>query len=367
MADHELVQRAKHLVDRLSQKPRFAGSPEEAAARVVCRSELERAGFVCTEKPLEYSQWPGKWGVPSAAVLQTATILLVARVATRSDPLIALVIGAVLYVALTFATADAKRRWITRLPVQRAKSVNLEAGRGNPTVWLVAHLDSKSQTVPMLIRIASSVGMTAVTIVAAVVLLLSLPGDRNATTIWRVIESSALIVALPSILCWVRNGSRGAVDNASGVAAVLLAAQSLSSPRDLGVLITSGEELGLAGARVWAARAQPGIVALNCDTVDDVGAWRLMHSGPLPPRIGAAARLISSSTVPNLAIGRMVPGILADSMAFADRGIEAVTLSRGALSTLARIHTRRDNSNELTGNGVADASMLLTALTKELA
>jgi len=65
-------------------------------------------------------------------------------------------------------------------------------------------------------------------------------------------------------------------------------------------------------------------------------------------------------------MGRLIPGILADSVAFADVGIEAVTLSRGTLSTLARIHTRRDTSNTLTGVGVAEASALLTALAKEL-
>jgi hypothetical protein len=53
-------------------------------------------------------------------------------------------------------------------------------------------------------------------------------------------------------------------------------------------------------------------------------------------------------------------------MAFADRGIEAITLSRGTLSTLARIHTRRDNSNALTGQGAAEASVILSALAKEL-
>jgi hypothetical protein len=272
-----------------------------------------------------------------------------------------------LYVALLFASADAKRRWITALPFQRAGSVNLEAKRGNPSVWLVAHLDTKSQTVPMLMRIASSIGIMAVTLVATAVLLLSLPGDRDASAMWRAIEISALIVALPSILCWVRNRSPGAVDNASGVAAVLLAAASLSSVHDLGVLITSGEELGLAGARVWAANARPGLVALNCDTVDDNGGWRVMYAGAIPARIRVAAEAISSSTVPKPALGRMIPGILADSMAFADRGIESVTVSRGTLSTLARIHTRRDNSNAFTGSGVAEASALLAALTRELA
>jgi acetylornithine deacetylase/succinyl-diaminopimelate desuccinylase-like protein len=367
MADHELVQRAQDLVERLSRKPRFAGSPEEAEARALCKGELVRAGFECVERPFEYSQWPGRWGVPVAAGFQTAIIFIVARTAVRQGPLLALIAGAVLYVALLFASADAKRRWITVLPFQRAGSVNLEAGRGSPSVWLLAHLDSKSQTVPMLVRIASSMGMAAVPLLATAVLLFSLFADRNAVTAWRAIEVSTLIVALPSILCWVRNRSPGAVDNASGVAAVLLAAQSLSSVRDLGVLITSGEELGLAGARVWAAKARPGIVALNCDTVDDAGRWRLMYTGSVPARIKVAVEAISSSTVPKPAIERMIPGILADSMAFADKGIESVTVSRGTLGTLARVHTQRDNTSAFTGTGIAETSVLLAALTRELA
>jgi acetylornithine deacetylase/succinyl-diaminopimelate desuccinylase-like protein len=367
MADHELIQRAKDLVDRLSQEPRFAGSEEETKARALCRAELERAGFECVERPFNYSQWPGRWGVPVAAAVQTATIFIVSRTAMHQGPLVALIAGAALYVALVFASADAKRRWITALPFQRADSVNLEAGRGNPSVWLVAHLDSKSQTVPMLTRIASSIGMTAVTLLATAVLLFSLRGDPDVSAMWAAIEISAVIVALPSILCWVRNQSPGAVDNASGVAALLLAAGSLSSVRDLGVLVTSGEELGLAGARVWAAKARPGIVALNCDTVDDNGGWRVMYTGAIPVRIRAAAEAVSWLSGSKSAIRRFIPGIMADSMAFADRGIESVTVSRGTLSTLARIHTRRDNSNAFTGSGVAEASVLLAALTRELA
>jgi hypothetical protein len=363
MVEQELVQRAKDLVKRVSRKPRLAGSQEEAEARALCKRELESVGFECIERPFQYSQWPGRWGIPVAAAVQTAIILIVARTAMHQRPLVALMVGAALYVALLFASADARRRWITGLPVQRASSVNLEARRGNPAVW---HLDSKSQTVPMLIRIASSIGITAVTLAATAVLLLSLRGDRDPGGLWRAIEISALIVALPSILCWVRNQSPGAVDNASGVAAVLLAARSLSSVPDIGVLITSGEELGLAGARVCAEKAPSGIVALNCDTVDDRGDWRMMYTGAIPNRIRVAAEAISSSTVPRPAMGRMIPGILADSMAFADRGIESVTVSRGTLSTLARIHTRRDNSNVLTGSGVAEASVLLAALTREL-
>jgi hypothetical protein len=64
--------------------------------------------------------------------------------------------------------------------------------------------------------------------------------------------------------------------------------------------------------------------------------------------------------------GRLIPGILADSVAFADLGIPAVTVSRGTLLTLARIHTRRDNSTVMTGTGVAAGYALLSALARDL-
>jgi hypothetical protein len=279
--------------------------------------------------------------------------------------------GAVLLTILFFINADAKRRWIVGLRFQRTRSVNLEARRGDPTVWLIAHLDSKSQTVPMLVRIGSSVALAAITFFALVLLTVSAFGLAADSSVWLGVQLAAIIAALPVIFCFVRNDSAGAVDNASGVVAVLLASQS-SAARDLGVLVTSGEELGLAGARAWTADRRQGepstrlLRVLNCDTVDDAENWRSMYTGTKPREIAAAVESVASRLGVPLSMRRFIPGILADSMAFADRGIEAVTLSRGTLSTLARIHTRRDNSNALTGQGAAEASVLLSALAKEL-
>jgi Zn-dependent M28 family amino/carboxypeptidase len=225
----------------------------------------------------------------------------------------------------------------------------------------------------MLIRIASSVALAAIIALSAVVLLVSLLGLNSAERLWPALEIAAVVAAVPSLFCFVRNKSDGAVDNASGVVAVLLAPESASAPSDLGILITSGEELGLAGARAWARvhagrdSGDSGITVLNCDTVDDAGDWRCMYTRPRPRRIAAAAESTATRLGIRLPMGSLIPGILADSMAFADLGIEAVTLSRGTLSTLARIHTRRDNSNALTAKGAAEASVLLSALAKELA
>jgi hypothetical protein len=367
MAHPELDQRAKTLLTDLSRAPRFAGSSEESEARQLCRAELERAGFECRELPFEYSEWPGRWGPPVAAAFQALTILAVAHMADHHGPLVALVTGAAMLTALMLASSDVRRRWIARFPLQRARSANLEARRGIPRVWLVAHLDSKSQTVPILVRIASSVVLAIVMALSLIVLLVSLVGLNLADTVWHTLALAAVLGALPSMLCFVGNHSNGAVDNASGVVAALLASQSASAPGDLGILITSAEELGLAGARAWALTAQPEISVVNCDTVDEAGQWRCMYTGAKPDRILAAAETIGVTAGVRLRVGRLIPGILADSMVFTERGLKAVTVGRGTLATLARIHTRRDNSNTLTGNGVAEASVILSALAKELA
>jgi heme/copper-type cytochrome/quinol oxidase subunit 4 len=364
--DARLVKRANDLIRDLSFKPRFAGSAEEAEARAFCAKELEGAGLRCIERPFEYSEWPGKWGIPAAAVVQLATIFAVSRIAIMTGPLVALIVGAALYIGLIAASADAKRRWVQGLPFLRARSVNLEATRGDPNLWLVAHLDSKSQTVPMIVRIASSVALALVMVVTVVALLASIAGVVVSRITWPAIEIAAVVAALPSMLCFVRNDTHGALDNASGIASVVLAAGTLADLPALGVLITSGEELGLAGARIWAAQAKRQSFVLNCDSIDDRGRWRLMYTGSRPRRISVSARTISDVSGSRIRVSRMIPGILADSMAFADRGIEAVTLSRGTISSLARIHTRRDTSIALSGSGVADASAVLAALTRKL-
>ena len=55
MADAELIERAKALLDRLAEVPRFAGSPEEAKARAVSPSRVKMA------VPLPYSLLLTSW------------------------------------------------------------------------------------------------------------------------------------------------------------------------------------------------------------------------------------------------------------------------------------------------------------------
>jgi Zn-dependent M28 family amino/carboxypeptidase len=240
--------------------------------------------------------------------------------------------------------------------------VNLTAVRGAPRVWLVAHLDSKSQPVPIALR---ALGITAVAAVwmAAIALAAAqlagvAPGDA-----WPWLTGAGVAAALPVIASTVGARSPGALDNASGVASVLVAAESLPRDVSVGVLLTSAEELGLAGARAWV-RGRAAGVALNCDGVDDVGTLTCMYSGRAPAPLLAVVRGAAGGAV---RVRRLIPGILVDGVALADAGWDVITVSRGTVGTLARIHSAADTDDRLTGTGIASAGDLLARLARALA
>jgi hypothetical protein len=134
----------------------------------------------------------------------------------------------------------------------------------------------------------------------------------------------------------------------------------------LGVLLPSAEELGLAGARAWA-RTRPAAVAINCDGVDDDGATTVMYTRRRPARLLDAAARAGAALHEAVRARRLLPGILTDGVALADAGWEVVTVSRGGLGTLARIHTPADRPDRLTASGVARTAQLIARMVVALA
>ena len=59
--------------------------------------------------------------------------------------------------------------------------------------------------------------------------------------------------------------------------------------------------------------------------------------------------------------------VLTDSNAFHRHGWQTVTLSRGTIRTLNRIHTKRDSLANLRGTGIPEAARVLARLAEELA
>ena len=259
----------------------------------------------------------------------------------------------------------------------RREATNVVATRSDiqdqPGVWLVAHTDSKSQTIGMLARVAS-IALTAVffvLFVASMVLQLAgLPESMGMPDSLLQIQSAVTsvltaVAILPVALCFITNKSSGALDNATGVAAVLLAIEAVDINRNVGVLLASAEEIGLAGARSFVAdRAAKGI-AINCDTIDNSGRFICMTSD-LKRADALAVAKAGVSVGENVKIRHMIRGILTDSIPFEKAGWSSCTLSRGNLETLARVHTSRDEPGRIDGAGVALAARLLAATVEEL-
>lgn len=254
--------------------------------------------------------------------------------------------------------------WIARfgviaLPWRRAQSTNLVASRGNPSIWLVAHLDSKSQPVPILVRAVGVMGLLGVAMAGAVVAVAHVAGN-DVRWMWPWITGIGVLSSLPVAASVVQSRSAGALDDASGVGTVLMVAQSLPRQLALGVVLTSAEELGLAGARAWV-HGRGAAHAINVDGVDDDGALRLTWTGTRPTAlIDLLTARAAEAGIPARA-GRLLPGALLDGVALAEAGWQVVTVSRGTIRTVARIHTPGDSLDRLTGDGVAVTASIIVA------
>ncbi len=357
---------ARHLL-ALGSEARPAGSGAEHRAREYARGVLEDLGFACRDEPFEYSPFPGMYGTPAVGAMLTVTLASSAAAALehwgRMTPALLLAGGfasAGVLAARMLGEGVLRNRWL------RTGGVNLMATRGgdNPRVLLVAHLDTKSQPVPSVVRIAAVIALAISMMGAgALALMLTLAGVAPRSAWWGVV-----MLGVPAgvvlTACVTGRASPGALDNASGVAAVLSAAAMLPADGCWGVLLTSAEELGMAGARAWAAR-HPRSRVLNCDGVDDGGSVYVLHNGG---EIDELVQVIAKASAGERLIVRRMPlGLLTDSSAFASAGWPAVTVSRGSYGSLARVHTRGDTLEAMDGRGIDPVAHILARAAEALA
>ena len=350
-----------HLA-RLGATSRPSGSAAVTEARRYCAGVLEAMGFAVVERPFEYSKFPGAYATPVAGVLVPlfALGLLFAPSHSRACTAGLLIAGAC--VGLVFRYLGG--RGVLDLLAFRRTGVNLEAvrGSGEPTVWLVAHVDSKWQPVSMIVRVLGVITSSIGLFVLALLSLVRTPGAGG-------LALGAFVVtfagAIPLIMSYVGDRNHGTLDNASGVAAVLEAAAMIPSTARIGVLITDAEEFALAGARAWA-RSRKAAIALNCDSIDDTGSLTVMYSSPPPQEVLAAVDRASQANGEALRVIRLIPGILTDHVALAQAGWTTVTLSRGTIRTLQRIHTARDTLAEMRGTGISGAARVIAHTATEL-
>jgi hypothetical protein len=87
-----------------------------------------------------------------------------------------------------------------------------------------------------------------------------------------------------------------------------------------------------------------------------------MYSGARPAVLVRSVLAAGSRAGVVIRAHRLLPGVLTDGVALADAGWQTVTLSKGGVRTLARIHTPRDLADELTGAGMDDVARVIIEL-----
>jgi hypothetical protein len=224
--------------------------------------------------------------------------------------------------------------------------VNLIASRppirpsANPPVWLAAHYDSKGQPISMAARIISAASLV---IGAAATLVAFLAG-------WTLIPSLAVLVVGTLILAAnrVTDRSSGALDNATGLVAILAILDALPRGADIGVLFLDAEEYGLVGARAFVAdrgSLLQGAAVINLDSLDDRGGCIafLHRPGPIGEAVAAELGGMGAPWLP----------MVVDGIALSRAPVrECVTILKGDWGTARIVHTPRDTVERLTLEGV---------------
>jgi hypothetical protein len=214
-----------------------------------------------------------------------------------------------------------------------------------PSVWLVAHYDSKGQPISMALRLA---GVAA--LVVALVVVVPLP-------------PAGVVMFLLGLLVLaqnrVNNDSPGAVDNASALVTVFMTIDQLNEGPDVGVIFPDAEELGLVGARALAAdRADlfAGSTVINLDGLDDAGRSTLFLHRPGVIGVALAEALKARRW-------RWLP-VIVDGIALSKVARECVTILKGNWRTMRVIHRPADEVNRVRLDGAASVAAALARVLR---
>ncbi|HET7604297.1 MAG TPA: M28 family peptidase [Gemmatimonadales bacterium] len=332
------------LITALLSLEREAGTLEAAEARRLLSGHMQALGFRVEVQRFAFSTGTLNALPVAGAGLGWLTVLMIPLLLMTGAPSwTALAAWVLVLAALGTVAAGIALGWAPARGDQR-EDANLIIQRPDALIerWIVAHVDTKAQRQSMagrLVAVATALLGVTVMLGLAVARLFVVP------SVWLVAAASGLTLAA-SVLCArgrLRGRTVGAVDNGSGLAAALVAAETCEDRT--GFIFTGAEEFGLVGARILAQQT-PELVrgrdVMNVDSVDDRGTLSIVSHDRLGGQL--AARVEQSLTLPGLHVRRrgLLTGIMVDSQAFARAGARAVTLARLDWSTLRRVHTPRD-------------------------
>ncbi|HSJ24663.1 MAG TPA: M28 family peptidase [Longimicrobiales bacterium] len=346
-------------------KPRLTGSHGAEEVGGTVRACFEALGYDVEARDFQFSPWPGRFGITVAGVLFLIGTVAAAAFLYAGNAYGALAILLVLFVLLGML-ALLIRPAIDAMPWGRKTGTNLMATLpgARPRYIVMAHRDSKSQPVPLAFR-GPAIVVGVLSWLALVVAALAHTARPLHPAIILALGVLAAVSGLILIFCWVDNRSPGALDNASGVVTALNIAAREADAGDVAFLITDAEELGLAGARAAAPHLPAVFGVINIDGLDDDGPFYVLERFGIIRKQGlaphlAAALLQEAESRGEAADRRDLPfGIPVDHIPVVKAGTPALTLMRGTMRSLRRVHRPVDDLEALQGDGVRRGADLI--------
>ncbi len=386
-------------------RPRMVGTPGEESIRQEISRRLEGMGLNVRHQPFRFST---TLEVFIALEILVSQLLVLASIwISRSAPgaavflvipLVAIVVGAGRLNRSvsrhSFSPSPDKRFafwsnicWTIGAHYATENIVGTYPGAARkpnlPRLYLVAHYDSKSQRIPLTIRIA----LFTISIIGSllfsglIVVAIFVPA---LTLLYYMVAGVVLLSSIPLLFLDYGNDSPGAIDDASGVGVVLHLAEILADyPEihdhlDVTVLLTGAEELGTAGAFAYVQENQSeirdqsatsGLHVLNFDGVGVAGSLYLVAPGKVNgSSTGIALRKLITEACHELGyqIGIFrLPGALFDHMPFADLGCDTASLIAIGKHTWF-IHSSNDSDDKLDLRGIERAGRVGLKIVEKL-
>jgi hypothetical protein len=355
----------REAFETLVSRPREAGTADAAAARAVLNAFLTARGYEVRVQPFTFQ--PASLNVLPllGAGLGWLTLLEIPALLSTLPTWLAP------FIWLGGLTALGVLAWgigsgIDIPGAERREDANLVATRGVAPVrrWIVAHVDTKSQRhslagrlIAVWILLLAALVMTAL-VAARVIVGTALAGVPVAGAAGLVIAAGALAARGK-----LSGTSPGARDNATGVLAALVAADTRRED-GIGYLFTGAEEFGLVGSRVFVRSgvAVEGTEVINLDTLTGRGAFYLLAHDAAGRDLARRLNEACTDLAPRVEVRRLPLGILVDSLPFARADAAAVTLSRLDWGDLRRIHTPADVAEGLDPATAESAGAVLASL-----
>jgi hypothetical protein len=397
-------QQALSYAQTIAQPRRVGSEGERFAAEEITRY-LEEFGYQVEHHPFQFISALHGWIRLELAI---GSLLILAILILRTTSPWAPILPAILLLSMVFLV-NSFHRWVQSSSLlqgdrstgafgdrilswlgSKYKAINIVASipdshqdKAIQHLYLIAHYDSKSQTLPLPIRmvlfalyILGSVSVSGLTILS-----LFLP---DLQTLIPYFAWGSIISGIPLLYMNIGNVSPGAIDNASGIGLILHLAELLAANQDLlrrlqvTFLFTAAEEEGLIGAMAYVVmnkaelrkQAQRGgVLILNFDGIGTQGKLLLNGSSKRQKKFSGdsiASWLREICTELDIPLGRFPPiGALMDHEPFAHHGFDAISLATAG-SAAWSVHTRRDTFDKLHPNGFEQAGRVTLELIQRL-